>query len=70
MFKKLASASESLKSLLERCGPVNRGETVHLSAARGRVLSEDVTSPANLPGFNRAAMDGYAVRAANTRGAT
>jgi molybdopterin molybdotransferase len=70
MFKKLASASESLKSLLERCGPVNRGETVHLSAARGRVLSEDVTSPANLPGFNRAAMDGYAVRAADTRGAT
>ncbi len=70
MFKELASASESLRSLIERCGPVNRAEIVHLAEARGRVLSEDVTSPANLPGFNRAAMDGYAVRAADTRGAT
>jgi molybdopterin molybdotransferase len=69
MFKELASASESLKSLRKRCAPVNRAETVHLAEARGRVLSEDVTSPANLPGFNRAAMDGYAVRAAETRGA-
>ncbi|HPJ83791.1 MAG TPA: molybdopterin molybdotransferase MoeA [Methanothrix sp.] len=70
MFKELASAAESLRSLRERCVPVNRAEAVHLAEARGRILSEDVTSPSNLPGFNRAAMDGYAVRAADTRGAT
>jgi molybdopterin molybdotransferase len=70
MFKELASAAESLRSLRERCRSVNRAEAVHLAEARGRILSEDVTSPANLPGFNRAAMDGYAVRAADTRGAT
>lgn len=70
MFKEFASSSESLKDLRGRCRPVERSETVHLAEARGRVLAEDVTSPANLPGFNRAAMDGYAVRAADTRGAT
>ncbi|HII06916.1 MAG TPA: molybdopterin molybdotransferase MoeA [Methanotrichaceae archaeon] len=70
MFKELASATESLKALLERCGPVNRSEAVHLAGAFGRVLYEDVSSPVNLPGFNRAAMDGYAVRAADTRGAS
>ncbi len=70
MFKELASASESLKDLLERCGPVTRSEPVHLASARDRVLSGDLASPVNLPAFNRAAMDGYAVRAADTRGAT
>jgi molybdopterin molybdotransferase len=70
MFKELASATESLRALLERCGPVNGSEAVHLAGARGRVLSLDVCSPVNLPGFNRAAMDGYAVRAKDMRGAT
>ncbi len=70
MFKELASAAESLKTLLERCGPVKRSETIHLAGALGRVLSLDVGSPVNLPGFNRAAMDGFAVRAKDTRGAS
>jgi molybdopterin molybdotransferase len=70
MFKELAGAAEGLRALLERCGPVTRSEAVHLAAARGRVLSEDLASPVNLPAFNRAAMDGYAVRAADTRGAS
>ncbi|MGB3944620.1 MAG: molybdopterin molybdotransferase MoeA [Methanothrix sp.] len=70
MFKELAGASGALKALLERSGPVMRSEAVHLAAARGRVLSGDLQSPVNHPAFERAAMDGYAVRAADTRGAT
>ena len=35
----------------------------------GRVLVEDVVSPLNVPAFDRSAMDGYAVRAAETDGA-
>lgn len=70
MFKELAGAAESLRSLRKRCGPVVGSEKIHLAEARGRAISEDVRSPANLPAFNRAAMDGYAVRAADTRGAT
>jgi len=70
MFKELAGASEALKALLDRSGPVTRSEALHLAAASGRVLSEDLASPVNHPAFERAAMDGYAVRAADTRGAT
>ncbi len=36
----------------------------------GRVLAQDVIAPENLPPFNRAAMDGYAVIAADAFGAT
>ena len=38
-------------------------EAVALVAARGRVLAEDVVADADLPPFDRATMDGYAVRA-------
>lgn len=44
-------------------------EPVELAAALGRVLAEDVTSPDDVPGFDSSAMDGYAVRAADTGGA-
>ncbi len=32
-------------------------------------MSQDIASPVSLPGFDRAAMDGFAVRSAETRGA-
>jgi molybdenum cofactor synthesis domain-containing protein len=44
-------------------------ETVALAEALGRVLAEDVLADTDLPPFNRAQMDGYAVRAADTRSA-
>jgi molybdopterin molybdotransferase len=50
--------------------PLDRIETVSLHEARGRVLAHDVMAPADVPPFARAAMDGYAVRAADTSGAT
>ena len=45
-------------------------EHVSLKDASGRVLAEDVISEVNVPGFNRSMMDGYAVRAEETSGAT
>jgi len=45
-------------------------ETVDLLAARGRFLAAGVTAVENLPANPRAAMDGYAVRAADVFGAT
>jgi molybdopterin molybdotransferase len=39
-------------------------ERVGTDVAWGRFLARDVLSPASLPGFDNAAMDGYAVRAA------
>lgn len=45
-------------------------EDVSLIHAAGRVLARDVVSPVNVPGFARAMMDGFAVVAENTLGAT
>ena len=44
--------------------PIDRTERVALAEANGRVLAEDVVATADVPPFARAAMDGYAVRAA------
>jgi molybdopterin molybdotransferase len=46
------------------------GENVRLGAALGRVLREDVAATCDLPGFDRATMDGFAVRAGSTYGAS
>ncbi len=45
------------------------GENVTPGAAAGRVLAEPVMSMVDVPGFARAAMDGFAVRAEDTFGA-
>jgi molybdopterin molybdotransferase/putative molybdopterin biosynthesis protein len=45
-------------------------EEVPLDAALGRVLADDVRSEVDVPGFDRSNMDGFAVRAADTYGAS
>ncbi|MEO3867366.1 gephyrin-like molybdotransferase Glp [Nonomuraea sp. B12E4] len=45
-------------------------EQVPLSAALRRVPAADITAPAALPGFARSTVDGFAVRAADTYGAS
>jgi molybdenum cofactor synthesis domain-containing protein len=49
---------------------IERTETVPLLKANERVLAQEIVSSADVPPFSRAAMDGYAVRAADTAGAT
>jgi len=44
-------------------------ETVSLTEARGRILAERVDAAIDVPGFDRASVDGYAVRAKDTFGA-
>jgi len=44
-------------------------EWVPLEESLGRVLAADVVSPVDVPGFDRANVDGFAVRAADTFGA-
>ncbi|MFB6183739.1 MAG: molybdopterin biosynthesis protein [Haloarculaceae archaeon] len=44
-------------------------ERVPLADARGRVLAERIDAEIDVPGFDRATMDGYAVRARDTFGA-
>jgi molybdenum cofactor synthesis domain-containing protein len=50
--------------------PIGRTERVRVQEANGRVLASDVAAHIDVPPFSRAAMDGYAVRAADTVGAS
>ena len=45
------------------------GERVSLVASLGRVLANDVIAPIDVPPFDRANVDGFALRAADTLGA-
>jgi molybdenum cofactor synthesis domain-containing protein len=64
-------ALEEARAIIERTvRPIDRTELVPLQQANGRVLAKDVFSSADVPPFTRAAMDGYAVRAADTSGAS
>ena len=62
---------DAARAIVDRSGsPVTRVEHVALEHANGRVVARDMTATADVPPFSRAAMDGYAVRAADTRGAS
>lgn len=67
-FLKVKSAEEVL-ALIERLAPLGE-ETVPLEEAAGRVLARDIHAGEDVPHFRRAVMDGYAVRARDTFGAT
>ncbi len=54
---------------IERHASLLEAETVSHANACGRVLAGNVTAPLNVPAFDRSAMDGFAVRAAETDGA-
>lgn len=53
-----------------RPGHRTPAETVPLAGALRRIPAEPVTAPHPLPGFARSTVDGYAVRAADTYGAS
>jgi molybdopterin molybdotransferase len=64
----LAAAEAARRILAEvRRQPALR---VPLDDALGSVLAEDVVSPIDIPAWTNSAMDGYATRAADVRGAT
>ena len=67
-FFTVKSVSEALTGF--RPGRVTAPETVPLALAYGRVPAADVRAPGALPGFDRSSVDGYAVRAADTFGAS
>jgi molybdopterin molybdotransferase len=60
---------DAARELVLARAPTLGSEPVAVRDALGRVLAEDVTSADAVPGFDNSAMDGYAVRAADTAGA-
>ena len=62
---------EEARALIEQASmPIDRRERVRLVDANGRVSAADVSSSRDVPPFSRAGMDGYAVIADDTFGAS
>jgi molybdenum cofactor synthesis domain-containing protein len=62
---------EEARDLIDTAiAPIARSSRIALTDANGRVLAADVISDRDVPPFARAGMDGYAVRADDTFGAT
>jgi molybdenum cofactor synthesis domain-containing protein len=69
-FKTTISIAEARRLLASHVRPVSRTERVPLAHAAGRVAAADLAASMFVPPFSRSAMDGYAVIAADTVGAT
>ena len=61
---------EARQLIADACKPIDRTERVRLLDANGRVAASDVLSTRDVPPFARAGMDGFAVRAEDTFGAS
>jgi molybdopterin molybdotransferase len=68
-FSERTDVEEVLRFLAQRANAL-AAEPVAVDACAGRVLAADVRSEVDVPGFARAAMDGYAVRGEDTFGAS
>lgn len=70
-FQKLTSVEAALQIFFDNLR-IGKPKTVivPLHSASNRVLAEDIIAEADLPRFNRSAVDGYAVRAEDTLGAS
>lgn len=68
-FFNVLPPDEARALLLAHVRPTGETEVVPTAEALGRVTAEPMLAPHPLPMFRRSAMDGYAVRAADTHGA-
>ena len=67
-FRNRATVDEAL-AWIDQHATLQSSETVSLRDAQSRVLANDVTAVIDVPSFDRAAMDGYAIRGEETIGA-
>ena len=63
------SIEKGLQMIIDHLGCVEK-EMIPAAEANGRILSENLISPENIPPFRRSPLDGYAFRAEDTVGAT
>jgi molybdopterin molybdotransferase len=69
-FFTLMSPDDALAAILPRLTPISESERLPTPEAIGRVTAGDMQSPQALPDFRRSTVDGYAVRASDTFGAS
>ena len=69
-FRETIPIDEALRIVEDAARPLDRTARVGLTEANGRVLAAGIVADRDVPPFDRAAMDGYAVVAADTSGAS
>src|SRR5215510_6295421 len=70
-FLTLLSPDAARDRLLSHLPPPKiDSESIDVSSSLGRILAEDIIAPHPLPDFQRTTVDGYAVRAQDTFGAS
>lgn len=69
-FEQAQKLDVAIKIALERIKPISAAEEIATMEAYGRILAQEIVCSIDLPGFARSAMDGYAVRAAQIKGAS
>ncbi len=69
-FFNLVSPEEARARILEAVEPLDEFEIIPTESAIGRVAVDDIVSPQVLPEFRRSTVDGYAVVAQDTFGAS
>lgn len=70
LFRQVTPVGEALSAFLGVVTQVQDTEVVVLEQCCGRVLADDIVSERDVPNYTRAAMDGYALRAEDTGGAS
>jgi molybdopterin molybdotransferase len=70
LFESVLPFDRARSIVIETARPVDRLVSVTLADADGRVAAGDIIATEDVPAFDRAAMDGYAVVADDTTGAT
>jgi molybdenum cofactor synthesis domain-containing protein len=69
-FKELITRKDALEKIITNIRPISRTEEIYLADSDRRVLATNINASFNVPSFDRSAMDGYAVRAFQTSGAS
>lgn len=67
-FRDALPLDEARSRVLDAVTPLDREQSVPITSARGRILADEVVADRDVPHYDRAAMDGWAVRAADTHG--
>lgn len=69
-FLKFAMIQEIYENYVARIKPIEEIEIIESVNASGFVCAKDIYSPQDLPGFDKSLVDGYAVNASDTKGAS
>ncbi|WP_160684484.1 gephyrin-like molybdotransferase Glp [Clostridium sp. C2-6-12] len=61
---------KAIEIMLDKVNQIKEWEEINLIEATGRIIEDDIYAPINNPPFDRSPVDGYALMAEDTKGAT